>query len=78
LGNPSPITVLSLAEEIIELTNSKSDIRFEKLPSDDPKDRCPEISKAKKHLGWTPKISRREGLQTTIQSITNFKDSALI
>jgi len=71
LGNPSPITVLELASEIIEYTKSTSKIRFEELPSDDPKDRCPDISKAKEILNWEPMISRQAGLNTTIESIVN-------
>jgi UDP-glucuronate decarboxylase len=51
LGNPTPVTMLDLASEIINLTGSSSTIRFEPLPSDDPKDRCPDISKATNLLG---------------------------
>jgi UDP-glucuronate decarboxylase len=66
LGNPNPITMLQLAQEIIGLTNSKSEIVFQDLPSDDPKDRCPDISKAKTLLGWEPKVDRVSGLERTI------------
>jgi UDP-glucuronate decarboxylase len=69
LGNPTPVTMLDLASEIINLTGSSSTIRFEPLPSDDPKDRCPDISKATNLLGWAPSISRVEGLKKTIASI---------
>jgi dTDP-glucose 4,6-dehydratase len=58
--------MLELAKEIIEITGSKSEIRFEPLPLDDPKDRCPDISKAKTLLHWEPAISRGEGLRKTI------------
>jgi len=75
LGNPSPVSMLNLAGEIISLTNSKSSIRFEPLPSDDPKDREPDISKASALLGWAPKISRHEGL---IETIKNVKSQMLI
>lgn len=69
LGNPMPVTMLELADEIINLTNSRSKVRFEPLPLDDPKDRCPDISKAKKLLDWKPEISRHEGLKRTIASL---------
>jgi dTDP-glucose 4,6-dehydratase len=61
--------MLELAKEIIEITGSKSEIRFEPLPSDDPKDRCPDISKAKSILGWEPLISRTDGMKKTIQAL---------
>ena len=69
LGNPQPITMLQLASEIIELTNSKSEIVFRPLPSDDPRDREPVITKAKELLGWEPKVSRTAGLQLTIDDV---------
>jgi len=67
LGNPSSITVLELAREIISLTNSQSEIVFYELPSDDPQRREPEISRAVKELDWQPNISREEGLNRTIK-----------
>ena len=67
LGNPAPITILELANEIIHLTNSKSSIRNEDLPSDDPITREPDITKAIQHLGWQPKVPRQEGLENTIK-----------
>ncbi len=69
IGNPKPITMLELASEVIRLTNSKSEIQFLPLPSDDPKDREPEISKAKKYLDWEPLVSREEGLIRTIDDV---------
>ena len=66
LGNPEPISVLNLALEIIELCNSKSEIVFMDLPSDDPKQREPDISQAIKILNWYPNVSRNHGLQKTI------------
>jgi UDP-glucuronate decarboxylase len=69
LGNPNPITVLQLAQEIIGLTESKSEIVFQDLPSDDPKDRRPDISKAKTFLGWEPKVDRVSGLERTISYV---------
>ena len=61
IGNPNEITVLELAQKIIELTNSKSEIVFKSLPSDDPKQRKPDISKAKSKLGWEPKVNLEDG-----------------
>ena len=67
LGNPNEITVKYLAEEIIELTNSKSRIVYKKIPADDPKQRCPDIEEAKKNLNWEPNIDRKIGLKKTIE-----------
>lgn len=67
LGNPTEMTVLELAELIIELTGSKSRIEFKELPQDDPKLRQPDISRAKKILGWVPQIDIRSGLIKTIE-----------
>ena len=67
IGNPSEITILDLAEKIIEITKSKSNIVFKTLPEDDPKVRQPDISKAKKLLEWEPKVSLEEGLKNTIE-----------
>jgi UDP-glucuronate decarboxylase len=66
LGNPAEFTMLELAETVIELTGSQSRIEMLPLPSDDPKQRKPDISVAKEMLGWTPKIDLREGLKYTI------------
>ncbi len=71
LGNPNPISMLELAQEIIELAGSKSQINFEPLPSDDPKQREPDISKAKSLLGWEPRVSRLDGLQKTLEYFRN-------
>ncbi|HYX64265.1 MAG TPA: UDP-glucuronic acid decarboxylase family protein, partial [Burkholderiales bacterium] len=65
LGNPGECTVLELAEQIIELTDSRSQIRFEALPSDDPARRCPDIALARAMLKWQPKVALREGLART-------------
>jgi UDP-glucuronate decarboxylase len=69
LGNPVPITMLDLAAEIIEITNSSSEIVFKPLPQDDPKDRQPDISKAKEKLRWDPIIERKEGISTTVKDV---------
>jgi UDP-glucuronate decarboxylase len=66
MGNPNEFTIKQLAELVIELTGAKSDIVYEPLPSDDPMQRQPDISLAKKELNWEPKIQLREGLQKTI------------
>jgi len=66
LGNPAECTVLELAEKVLELTGSRSKIKFNPLPSDDPVRRCPEITLAREKLGWQPKVGLDEGLQKTI------------
>jgi UDP-glucuronate decarboxylase len=66
LGNPEPVTMLTLAQEIISLTNSKSQVVFQDLPQDDPAMREPDVTRAKKLINWNPKINREEGLQKTI------------
>jgi dTDP-glucose 4,6-dehydratase len=67
IGNPEEVTVLDLAKEIIALTKSSSSIIFRPLPQDDPKIRQPDITKAKKILGWEPKVGRQEGLLRTME-----------
>ncbi len=67
LGNPAEISILELAHKVIELTGSKSKIVFRPLPCDDPVQRQPDISLAKKVLKWQPKINLDEGLMKTIQ-----------
>lgn len=66
MGNPAEITILQLAKEMLALTGSKSKIVFKPLPVDDPKIRQPDITKAKKILGWEPKVAREEGLRKTL------------
>ncbi|MDQ7031669.1 MAG: SDR family oxidoreductase [Desulfonauticus sp.] len=66
LGNPAEITILELAERIIDITNSRSKIEFKPLPQNDPRQRRPDITLAKKILQWEPKISLEEGLKKTI------------
>lgn len=67
LGNPAPITMLELAEEIISITGSKSQITYLPLPSDDPLTREPDIAKARQLLNWQPKESRNDGLRKTVK-----------
>jgi UDP-glucuronate decarboxylase len=66
LGNPGEFTMIELAKTVIELTNSKSELIFEPLPADDPKQRQPDITQAKEKLGWAPTVSLEEGLKKTI------------
>jgi UDP-glucuronate decarboxylase len=66
LGNPNDFTMLQLAKEVLRLTNSKSSLLYEPLPSDDPKQRKPDISLAAKELGWVPKVNLSDGLLKTI------------
>ena len=65
LGNPEEITILDFAKEIVKLTNTHQKIVFEPLPKDDPLQRQPEISVARKILNWEPKVSREEGMKKT-------------
>ncbi|WP_126247505.1 UDP-glucuronic acid decarboxylase family protein [Chitinophaga rhizosphaerae] len=67
IGNPAEITLLEFAEEIIKLTGTKQKIVFQPLPKDDPKQRKPDITKAKALLGWEPKVDRAEGLKITYE-----------
>jgi len=67
LGNPHEFTMLELAQSVIDLTKSKSKIEFLELPSDDPKQRNPDISLAIRELGWNPTIQLQEGLSKTIE-----------
>ncbi|MCF8219380.1 MAG: SDR family oxidoreductase [Bacteroidales bacterium] len=71
IGNPYEFTIKELAEQVIELTGSKSKLIFNPLPSDDPLQRQPDISLAKKELDWEPKVQLREGLIKTIQYFEN-------
>ncbi len=71
IGNPVEITIKQFAEEVIRLMNTKSKITYKPLPEDDPKVRQPDITKAKKLLGWSPKVDREEGLKITIEYFKN-------
>ncbi len=66
MGNPVEHTVLEIAETIIEVSGSESEMVFEPLPEDDPKRRCPQIARAREVLGWEPRVAAREGLQRTM------------
>ncbi|TNE75364.1 MAG: SDR family oxidoreductase [Bacteroidetes bacterium] len=67
IGNPSEISILDFAKEIISLTGSDQKIVFKELPMDDPKQRQPDITRAKEILGWEPKVGRAEGLKRTYE-----------
>jgi len=67
IGNPDEFTLLELAEAVVAVTGSKSEIVFEPLPTDDPQQRRPDISRAQALLGWEPTISLREGLTRTLE-----------
>ncbi|MBM3253251.1 MAG: SDR family oxidoreductase [Candidatus Omnitrophica bacterium] len=69
LGNPEEITILKLAKLIISITNSKSEIIFKSLPKDDPKVRCPDITRAKRLLKWHPQIPLEKGLRFLLNSL---------
>ncbi|HEX9967924.1 MAG TPA: UDP-glucuronic acid decarboxylase family protein [Solirubrobacterales bacterium] len=66
IGNPNEFTLLELAKAVIEVTESRSEIIYEPLPTDDPQQRQPDISRARDLLGWEPEIELREGLRRTI------------
>ncbi len=67
LGNPGEFTIKELAEMVIEMTGSRSKLTYLPLPSDDPRQRCPDISLAREAMGWAPSIPLREGLAQTIK-----------
>ncbi len=71
-GNPGEFTILQLAENVIDLTGSNSEIVFKSLPEDDPQQRQPDITLAKEKLGWEPKVTLRNGLEPTIVYFDNF------
>ena len=75
LGNPVEFNMIELAEQVKELTNSKSEIKYEPLPEDDPKQRQPDITLAKDKLGWEPKVPLREGLEKTIAYFSDLLNS---
>jgi dTDP-glucose 4,6-dehydratase len=66
LGNPREMTILEFAEHIRQMTGTKSEIIFQELPQDDPKQRKPDITKARAVLGWEPRVPLEEGLRETV------------
>jgi dTDP-glucose 4,6-dehydratase len=79
IGNPNEFTLLELAETVIKVTGSSSEIVFEALPVDDPQVRQPDITRATQILGWKPEIDLEEGLQRTLASngVTNGPSAAV-
>lgn len=71
IGNPTEFTMIELAESVIRLTKSNSKIRFAPLPADDPRQRRPDIGKARKILDWEPKVALEDGLKETISYFRN-------
>ncbi len=78
LGNPVEFTMLELAEQVKELTNSKAEIQFKPLPEDDPRQRQPDITLARKKLGWEPTVPLRQGLEKTIAYFAELLQSKTI
>jgi len=66
IGNPGEFTILECAQAVLEITGSKSELRFESLPEDDPTRRCPDIAKARALLGWEPRVPLKEGLAKSL------------
>jgi dTDP-glucose 4,6-dehydratase len=77
IGNPGEITIREFAEEIVKLTGTKQKIVYKPLPQDDPKQRQPNITKAKEILGWEPKVSRSEGLKITYEYFKSLPQETL-
>jgi dTDP-glucose 4,6-dehydratase len=67
LGNPNEVSILDFAKEILKLSGCKGEIAFKPLPQDDPKVRCPDITRARTLLGWEPKVGREEGMKRTME-----------
>jgi dTDP-glucose 4,6-dehydratase len=67
IGNPTEFTILECARKVIAVTGSRSQITFEALPQDDPKQRRPDITKAKRLLGWEPKVDLQTGLELSLE-----------
>jgi dTDP-glucose 4,6-dehydratase len=77
IGNPSEITIKDFAEEIIKLTGTDQKVIYKDLPQDDPKQRQPDITKAREILNWEPKVSREDGLKITYDYFRNFSKERL-
>jgi dTDP-glucose 4,6-dehydratase len=67
VGNPHEYSVREVAEMILDISGSESEIAYRPLPADDPKQRCPDVSRAREVLGWEPQVPAREGLQSTVE-----------
>ena len=77
IGNPDEITIREFAEEILKLTGANQKIIIQELPQDDPKQRQPDITKAREILGWEPKVTRAEGLKITYEYFKSLPDKEL-
>jgi len=77
IGNPDEITIGDFAEEIVKLTGTKQKVVYKPLPQDDPKQRQPNITKAKELLGWSPKVSRADGLKITYEYFKSLPQEVL-
>ena len=77
IGNPNEVTILEFAQEIIKLTGTQHKIVFRELPQDDPMQRQPDIARAKKLLGWEPKVGREEGMKITFEYFKNLSKEDL-
>lgn len=75
IGNPDEFTIRQLAEKVISMTNSKSELVFMDLPSDDPTQRRPDISMAKRELDWEPTVKLEQGLEKTIAYFSDLLDA---
>ena len=78
MGNPDEISLKDFAEEIIKLTGTTQKIVYKPLPTDDPKQRRPDITRAKEILGWEPKVSRAEGLKITYEYFKSLPKEELV
>lgn len=76
LGNPGEFTILECAQAVLEVTGSKSPLVFKPLPADDPTRRCPDIGKARRLLGWEPRIALKEGLAKSLECFKNKLETA--
>ncbi|HEY1161391.1 MAG TPA: UDP-glucuronic acid decarboxylase family protein, partial [Terracidiphilus sp.] len=71
IGNPVEFTIIECAQAVLEVTGSRSELRFEPLPEDDPARRCPDITRARTLLGWEPQVTLKEGLARSLQYFRN-------
>lgn len=76
LGNPNEFTIKQLAELVVEMTGTKSEIVYKPLPSDDPTQRCPDISVAKQQLDWKPEVQLKQGLEKTIEYFATLRKNS--
>jgi len=77
LGNPNEMTILEFARKVVELTHSKSEIVYKTLPEDDPRVRRPDITRAREHLKWEPKVELEEGLKRTLDWFKEMSDEVV-